>query len=93
MSKRILKAKDVERLENTSVVAFLPIGDVDGGGLLPGCACTDTCNQGCTGTQATTCQVTGCGETCQTGCTGTRCVVCVGTCELPDVLGFKIVRG
>ena len=94
MMKKLLKAKDIERLENTSAVVLLPVADDSSSIWSP---CGITCNEGaCTGTAAcvdAACTGT-CGITCNDGaCTGTKCYACYVTCVTGgnDVLQFEII--
>lgn len=84
MPKKLLKARDVERLENTSTITLLPLGDMGQGPNAHWPPCVVTCNEGmCTGTAAClldACTAT-CGNTCNEGdCTGTYCEDCLVTC-------------
>lgn len=90
MTKKILKAKDVERLENTSVVALVPLGEVLGGDDLRTVCGVYTCEQGaCTGTII--CGLTGgCGTD---PCGPTHCMVTCAQPGVTDLIGVKIIRG
>lgn len=75
---KILKAKDIERLENTSAVSFLPAAGIDGAIIWTPCGVT--CEEGaCTGSDV--CGDVACTGTCGQGaCTGSDCNGCIGTC-------------